>query len=220
MADDKIGLIEPGTANKYLDAASLVGVGGQTVFRERTQIAGLSLAQIAAVLNTAPAGSDYGLVTRLAGTADVSDRAARLLGVVYGSAGVQLQQASLNANSLLVALTIGGTSYDSRLIRALTSADVVSVVDSAGGSITVGQKAMAASVPVVIASDQSTVPVSAATLPLPTNAAQETDGNLAVLASLISSQEPGWAASLRRVMESVLIELQAANAAQQNLEVR
>lgn len=44
-----------------------------------------------------------------------------------------------------------------------------------------GQAAMAASTPVVIASNQSTVPVSAAALPLPSNAAQEAGGNLASL---------------------------------------
>lgn len=45
---------------------------------------------------------------------------------------------------------------------------------------TLGQKAMAASVPVVIASDQSTIPVSAASLPLPAGAATsalQTTGN-------------------------------------------
>lgn len=43
-----------------------------------------------------------------------------------------------------------------------------------GTSTTLGQKAMAASVPVVIANDQSTLPVSAASLPLPSGAATET----------------------------------------------
>ena len=42
-----------------------------------------------------------------------------------------------------------------------------------GVATTLGQKAMAASVPVVIASDQSAVPISAASLPLPAGAATE-----------------------------------------------
>ena len=42
-----------------------------------------------------------------------------------------------------------------------------------GASIAIGQAAMAASLPVVIASDQSAVPVSAASLPLPSGAATE-----------------------------------------------
>lgn len=44
-----------------------------------------------------------------------------------------------------------------------------------------GQAAMAASTPVVIASNQTAIPISAAALPLPTNAAQETGGNLATI---------------------------------------
>lgn len=52
---------------------------------------------------------------------------------------------------------------------------------------TLGQKAMAASVPVAIASDQPAVPVSAAALPLPANAAQETGGNLDTITALTKS---------------------------------
>lgn len=56
---------------------------------------------------------------------------------------------------------------------ASAAASAVNISDSAGGSITVGQKAMAASLPVVIASDQSAVPVSLSSSPLPTGAATE-----------------------------------------------
>lgn len=62
----------------------------------------------------------------------------------------------------------------------------VNIHDSAGSSVTVGQKPMAQSLPVAIASDQSAVPVSAASLPLPTGAstsANQTTGN-ASLASI------------------------------------
>lgn len=45
------------------------------------------------------------------------------------------------------------------------------IQDSAGSSITNGQKTMANSVPVVVASDQSAIPISAVSLPLPTGAA-------------------------------------------------
>jgi hypothetical protein len=45
------------------------------------------------------------------------------------------------------------------------------IADYGGVATSLGQKAMAASIPVVIASDQSTLPVSAASLPLPTGAA-------------------------------------------------
>lgn len=59
-------------------------------------------------------------------TTDVSDRAGRLLGVVYGSQGQQLKQTPTNFNAQ-VEIAVGGTLVDPRAIRALTSGDVVSV---------------------------------------------------------------------------------------------
>lgn len=56
----------------------------------------------------------------------------------------------------------------------------VNLTQVGGAAISEGQKAMAASLPVVIASDQSTLPVSAASLPLPSGAATaalQTTGN-------------------------------------------
>jgi hypothetical protein len=47
----------------------------------------------------------------------------------------------------------------------------VNIADYGGTATSLGQKASAASMPVVIASDQSAVPISAASLPLPTGAA-------------------------------------------------
>lgn len=47
----------------------------------------------------------------------------------------------------------------------------VNLVSVSGAAITEGQKLMATSLPVVIASDQSSIPVSVASLPLPTGAA-------------------------------------------------
>lgn len=60
-----------------------------------------------------------------------------------------------------------------------------------GAAISLGQKTSAASLPVVIASDQSTLPISAASLPLPTGAATsalQTTGNSSL--STISGQLP------------------------------
>lgn len=65
------------------------------------------------------------------GTFDVSDRAARLVGVVYGSQAQPLKQTATNFN-LASELATGGTLYDARQIRALTSADTVTVTDGAG----------------------------------------------------------------------------------------
>jgi len=61
---------------------------------------------------------------------DLSDRAARLLGRVYGSQGQQLLQRALTYESI-VQLSHQGTEYDARQIRALTSADVVDISDKA-----------------------------------------------------------------------------------------
>jgi len=61
---------------------------------------------------------------------DLSDRAARLLGRVYGSQGQQLLQRALTYESV-VQLSHQGSEYDARQIRALTSSDVVDVSDKA-----------------------------------------------------------------------------------------
>ena len=60
---------------------------------------------------------------------DIVDKAARLLGVVYGSQGQQIKQTATNFN-LQVELATGATLYDARQIRALTSSDVVTVYGS------------------------------------------------------------------------------------------
>jgi hypothetical protein len=104
--------------------------------------------------------------------------------------------ASGNAESLVSAsnpLPVTGTVVTTPPAHASANIDQIG-----GAALTEGQKAMAASVPVVIASDQSAVPVSgtvgvsnfpatqpisAVSLPLPTNAAQETGGNLAAIAA-------------------------------------
>lgn len=75
-----------------------------------------------------------------------------------------------------------------------------------GKTPTVGQKTMAASSPVVIASDQSAVPVSAASLPLPTGAstsALQTTGNTS-LAS-IDSKTPSFGQAIMTLSSPVVI---------------
>lgn len=80
-------------------------------------------------------------------------------------------QANGAQQALDVGIDVGGVQIDPRSIRALTSADVVTVdqgttpwvnnITQIGGSaISLGQKVMASSIPVVIASDQSAIPVS------------------------------------------------------------
>ena len=76
-----------------------------------------------------------------------------------GAASVKMKNGVTDPASIEV--VVAGAAIDPRAIRALTSTDVVTanIKDSAGASITVGQKAMEASVPVVIANNQSPIPV-------------------------------------------------------------
>lgn len=64
MADDKIPVSVPGLGTIYLDAESLAIVGGVTGYRERMQIAGATLAEIARVRNSEPISTDHGLIVR------------------------------------------------------------------------------------------------------------------------------------------------------------
>jgi len=125
MADALIKVAEPAVADKNVDTESLVGVGGATVQRERVEIAGAALAEIAAVKNAAPS-TEYGLVTRNipSGVQPVSDNAGSLttdtlqlpaalvggrLDVNIGAAGTAVPVTD-NAGSLTVdgAVTVSG----------------------------------------------------------------------------------------------------------------
>jgi len=66
MANGYLGFQNPGTENKKIDTEELT-VGGQTVQRERIQVAGAADVDIAEVKNTVPDSGDYGLVVREAG---------------------------------------------------------------------------------------------------------------------------------------------------------
>jgi hypothetical protein len=72
---------------------------------------------------------------------DITDRAGRLLGVIYGSQGQQLKQTATNFNTQ-VEIAVGSTLIDPRSIRALTSADVVTA-NAGTGNFTVVQSTAA-----------------------------------------------------------------------------
>jgi hypothetical protein len=74
-------------------------------------------------------------------TDDITDRAGRLLGVIYGSQGQQLKQTATNFNTQ-VEIAVGGSLIDPRQIRALTSADVVTA-NAGTGNFTVVQSTAA-----------------------------------------------------------------------------
>lgn len=66
MANASIPIQTPTDIDNRLDAESVV-VGGISVLRERVQVAGNDAAEIAAVQNVAPVGTEYGLVVRMIG---------------------------------------------------------------------------------------------------------------------------------------------------------
>ena len=63
---DAVVQVPPDSSGKMLDQESLT-VGANTVHRQRQQIAGALAAEIARVMNSAPAGTEYGLVVRQSG---------------------------------------------------------------------------------------------------------------------------------------------------------
>lgn len=105
-----------------------------------------------------------GLLVNLGANNDVT-----VTGSVTANAGT-------NLNTSLLALESGGN-----LAAAATSLAAIDL----GIPAALGQAAMAASMPVVIASNQSAVPISAASLPLPTGAA--TEATLALVLAETSS---------------------------------
>lgn len=64
---------------------------------------------------------------------DLSDRAARLLGKIYGDQGVLTQRAT--SLDLLVQLRHNAAEIDPRAIRALTATDIVTVVQATAASL-------------------------------------------------------------------------------------
>lgn len=91
----------------------------------------------------------------------------------------------------------GGDGSTATVLNGNLQVDVISG-GGGGGSVTItdpiGQDTMANSVAVVIASNQSAVPISAATLPLPTGAATETtltaiEGALGIIEGLVDELE-------------------------------
>lgn len=110
--------------------------------------------------------SDSPLVTSTGGVADSA--------YTTGSGSVISILKGLFDRLLITRDTGASDTNTIRIVSASDSPDVTSLSSIDGKLATLGQKNMAGSLPIVIASDQSTVPVSAASLPLPTGAATET----------------------------------------------
>lgn len=81
---------------------------------------------------------ESGSLVSIAGAVDVSDRANRILGIVYGNLA-QLQQRSVTFE-LLVQLANAGIQIDPRQIRLLTNADIISSeLTKVGGTAQTGR---------------------------------------------------------------------------------
>ena len=114
------------TVNMWADATFEVAIGtthylGFVISNTATAITFAALAGGAIVV----AGCEYSL-KRPVTLADISDRAARLLGVIYGSQGQQLLQRAVTFD-LIAQLRHAGVEIDPRAIRALTAADIVTI---------------------------------------------------------------------------------------------
>jgi hypothetical protein len=85
------------------------------------------------------AGDAYA-IRRPVTVADITDRAARLLGVIYGSQGQQLLQRATTYD-LLAQLRHAGVEIDPRQIRALTASDLITVqsITQWGGTALTGR---------------------------------------------------------------------------------
>lgn len=85
---DAVLVLNPGVGGDLEDVEQLIGAGAQIVIRQRLQVAGSVLAEIARVINTAPVGDEYGLVVRLAGEAVVNPRTSNAPGVTFVAASL------------------------------------------------------------------------------------------------------------------------------------
>lgn len=203
MADTSALIQEPSGANATaeVDAESLgTGPQGKPLRRERLQIAGHLLAQIAEILNSAPAGSEYALVVRSipSGTQAVSgpltDTQLRASAVPISAGSLPLPSGA-STEATLALIKAKTDNIDVALSTRTKPADVQNVTGpltdaqlrasavpvsgtvTASGPLTDAQL-RASAVPVTgpLTDAQlraSAVPVSNASLPLPTGAATE-----------------------------------------------
>jgi hypothetical protein len=104
-------------------------------------------------------------------TGNVSSDLANIIGTVGSSVPADATLMSgKDPSANLHAVAVDGNGYLQVNIQASPTLGV-NVSEWGGAATALGQTTMSASVPVAIASDQSTLPVSAASLPLPTGAA-------------------------------------------------
>jgi hypothetical protein len=138
----------PGGKNLSAEEIAGGGPGGEDVYFERIQTVGALITEIARVMNTAPAAGDYGLVVRA------------LVAQLPAALGQALMAASLPVAiaSNQSAITVGAPQLPAVLVGGRLDENLGAWLGSTAP--TVGQKTMAASIPVVLPSDQATIPVT------------------------------------------------------------
>jgi hypothetical protein len=114
---DQILPLNAGSGGLNLDVEELT-VGANTVERQRGQIAGSGAAEVARVINTQPAGTEYGLVTRPAttevtasGTLNALNAAGTITTNGFNGVGMQLASGTFKGTLVPEVTTDGGTTW-------------------------------------------------------------------------------------------------------------
>lgn len=135
---DQILPLNAGSGGLNLDVEELT-VGANTVERQRGQIAGSGAAEIARVINTAPTGSEYGIITRpiasdvtASGTLNALNAAVTLTTNGYNGVGMQLATGTFKGTLVPEVSMDGGTTWvASYFVDPATSNPASSFVTSA-----------------------------------------------------------------------------------------
>jgi hypothetical protein len=135
---DQILPLNAGSGGLNLDVEELT-VGANTVERQRGQIAGSGAAEVARVINAAPAGTEYGLVTRpvvsdvtATGTLNALNAAGTITTSGLNAVGMQLASGTFKGTLVAEISMDGGTTWaGSYFVDPATSNVTTSFVTSA-----------------------------------------------------------------------------------------
>lgn len=135
MSNSTIDLNPAVGPGQKLDAEQ-VNIAGQDVQRQRGQISGSAPAAVAEVINTPPGGAEYALATRIVGTVPV------------------------NGSGVTQPVSAAALPLPTGAATEVTAATLLTEATFAARINTQGQKTMAGSTPVVLASNQSPIVVT------------------------------------------------------------
>ena len=131
MADSFLAYQNPTVTDKKLDSESLV-VGANTVERERIQLAGAIAAEIARILNVAPAAADYGLYVKLLAESQATSLFTRMV----NNLGTNVANVTAAGEQNVLATAQPGVDIGDVTINNAAGAAAVNVQDG-GNSLTV-----------------------------------------------------------------------------------